>query len=527
MPIKPIKPIKRALISVSDKDGLIDFAKGLGEFGVRILSSGGTATHLKQEEIPVIEIGHYTNFPEIMNGRVKTLHPLVHGGILADRENPKHQLAMESNNISAIDLVAVHLYPFQESVEAHKSHDECIEQIDIGGVALLRAAAKNYRYVTVINDPSDYAEVLADMQQHNGATSPELRRNLAEKAFLRCASYDTNISRWLAANNPQTPRFAKRFFLAGRRTQILRYGENPQQKAAFYKTDSNGIADAQKIQGKELSYNNINDANAAFTLISEFSPHSPACIIIKHTNPCGAAIAKTPTEAYIKARAADPLSAFGGIAAFNVPLTQDVAAAILSPTNGLFLEVLIAPSAEPEALKILQTKTQLRILLSQDIIKDRNRNFGMKTVDGGFLVQDLDTTTITTPEQCTIVTRRKPNKTEWANMLFAWQIVKHTSSNAIVYARDLTAVGICGGQTSRVSAARFAALKAEEHLGAQKSVAASDAFFPFVDALLATKQAGATAVIQSGGSVNDESVIKAANDNDMAMVFTDIRHFRH
>ncbi len=524
--------IKRALISVSDKRGLKEFATCLTEFGVRILSTGGTATTIRDADIAATDVSQYTNFPEIMGGRVKTLHPLVHGGILADREDEKHVLAMESNSIGAIDLVAVHLYPFQETVEANASYEKCIEEIDIGGVALLRAAAKNHKYVTVITDPDQYEYVMADMKENQGSTSLELRRYLAETAFVRSANYDANISRWFAANNKDTELFAKRFFLTGKRNSVLRYGENPQQQAAFYRTShkEKGMAAVQQIQGKELSYNNINDASAAFSLACDLDDmKKPACVIVKHANPCGVALGKSVADAYIRARSCDPVSAFGGIVAINGTLDDELAEAILSNETGLFLEVLMAVDIQDGVLeKLLKKKPQLRVLLTGGLWDVGSQDdVDIKTVAGGFLVQQKDLGKISSPQDCQVVSARQPDAQQWDDMLFAWKIVKKVRSNAIVLAKDLVTVGMCGGQTSRVGAVNFAALKSAEHLGSEGSVLASDAFFPFADGIQAAHKAGVECVIQSGGSINDEEVIRVADEKNMILVMSGLRHFCH
>jgi phosphoribosylaminoimidazolecarboxamide formyltransferase/IMP cyclohydrolase len=522
-------PIKRALISVTNKSGLKEFAEKLHESGVEILSTGGTAKFLSSCEIPVKEVSEYTNFPEIMDGRVKTLHPKIHGGILASRSKDEHNQAMSSHDIESIDLVVVNLYAFTDIVQGENDFETCIESIDIGGPALIRAAAKNHEFVTVVTDPQDYDKILEDMSAHEGATTYNLRRRLAANAFALTATYDANIASWFGGEIDEHE-FPRRISFSGNWTQSLRYGENPHQGAALYLDGSKrpGVANPHKIQGKELSYNNLNDTDAAFELVAEFE--SPAVAIIKHANPCGVAIAQTQTEAYMNALKCDRTSAFGGIVALNRPLSSQTAAEILKT----FCEVIIAPSIEPEALEILKQKEKIRVLTTGQMPDPKQHRREVRSIAGGLLVQDVDNGYIT-EQDLRVVTEREPTDQEIRDMLFAFRVAKHVKSNAIVYAKDGATVGIGAGQMSRVDSARIAAHKAEiaaEESGAQSArtkgaVVASDAFFPFPDGLIAAAQAGITAAIQPGGSIRDEEVIKACDDRGLAMVFTDIRHFRH
>jgi len=530
-----LRPIRRALLSVSDKTGLVEFAHGLAHHRVALISTGGTAKTLRDAGLAVTEVAELTGFPEILDGRVKTLHPRIHGGLLARRDKPEHVRAMREHNIDAIDLLVCNLYPFESAVAARASFDEAIETIDIGGPALIRAAAKNHDWVTVIVDPEDYERVLTELGTQGGAMGPALRRELAQTAFARTAAYDAAISNWLSHESEQggertAPR---RYVFAGRLGQSLRYGENPHQRAAFYRTDDArfGVATARQMQGKALSYNNINDTDAACELAAEFHPATHAvCVIVKHANPCGVALAATPREAYAKARACDPVSAFGGIVAFNRTLD----AATAEDVARLFTEVITAPDASEKARAILSAKKNLRLLLTGGLPDPAADGTGFKSVSGGFLVQSRDTARVARSD-LRIVTRRQPTANEIADMLFAFAVCKHVKSNAIVYAKDLQTVGIGAGQMSRVDAARMAAMKAREAAAAADlaqpltigSAAASDAYFPFPDGLQAVAEAGATAVIQPGGSIRDDAVIKAADDVGLAMAFTGVRHFRH
>jgi len=520
--------IRRALISVSDKSGLVDFARFLHGCGVEILSTGGTAQAMRDADIPVIEVGDHTGFPEILDGRVKTLHPKVHGGILGKRSDPAHLATMEEHDIDPIDLIVVNLYPFEATVAAGADYDTCVENIDIGGPAMIRSAAKNHDGVTIVTDAEDYDAVIEDMKANDGATSPALRRRLAGTAYARTAAYDTAIGRWFAEQNDDA--FPRRFSLSGTRVQSLRYGENPHQKAAFYATgnDRPGVATATQIQGKELSYNNLNDTDAAFELAAEFE--TPAMAIIKHANPCGVALGDTLADAYAKALKCDPVSAFGGIIAVNRPMDAAAAEAM----KDIFLEVVIAPEVTAEAREIFAAKKNLRVLETGGMPDPAAPGLTTKLLSGGFLLQDRDSGRIG-KDDLKIVTRREPSDREIADMLFAFAVCKHVKSNAIVYAKDGATVGIGAGQMSRVDSSRIAARKSEDAAEAagetdalvKGSVVASDAFFPFADGLLAAADAGATAVIQPGGSIRDEEVIAAADEASLAMVFTGMRHFRH
>lgn len=522
-------PIRRALISVSDKTGMLDLARALHAHGVELLSTGGTSGMIREAGLPVRDVSDVTGFPEMMDGRVKTLHPKVHGGLLALRDNAEHVAAMTTHGIEAIDLLVVNLYPFEETVAKGADYDTCIENIDIGGPAMIRAASKNHAFVAVVTDPADYADLLAQLDANEGATTLPFRQHLALTAYSRTAAYDTAVSTWLAgAIGETTPRYRS---FAGKLAQGLRYGENPHQSAAFYTNGSGrpGVATAKQWQGKELSYNNINDTDAAFELVAEFKS-GPACAIIKHANPCGVGQGKTLTEAYQRAYQCDQTSAFGGIVALNQPLDAATAEEIVK----IFTEVVIAPGASDEARAIFATKKNLR-LLTTDALPDAGKgNLAFRQVAGGFLVQDSDVDTIT-PADLKVVTKRAPTKGELADLLFAWKVAKHVKSNAIVYVKDGATVGVGAGQMSRVDSTRIAARKAEDMadvLGLAQtptigSVVASDAFFPFPDGLLTAAAAGATAVIQPGGSMNDQAVIDAADAEGLAMVFTGQRHFRH
>ncbi|MBK20458.1 MAG: bifunctional phosphoribosylaminoimidazolecarboxamide formyltransferase/inosine monophosphate cyclohydrolase [Rhodospirillaceae bacterium] len=520
--------ITRALISVSDKQNLEKLGKFLSESGVEILSTGGSAKALSDAGIPVKEVGDHTGFPEIMNGRVKTLHPKIHGGILARRSDETHLAAMRDHDIAPIDMIVVNLYPFEETVAAGADFETCIENIDIGGPSLIRAAAKNHESITVITDTLDYDAVIAEMKENEGATTPELRRQLAARAYAKTAAYDAAIADWFAKQNGDE--FPQRHTLAGNRAQIMRYGENPHQSAAFYRTadDRPGVATASQLQGKELSYNNLNDTDAAFELVAEFS--EPAVAIIKHANPCGVAIGNSLSDAYNRALKCDPVSAFGGIIAVNRELDADAAKEMAE----LFLEVIIAPEVTDAAKEILAAKKNLRVLATNGMPASDEPGMTLKMLAGGYLLQSRDAAHVTAGDLKT-VTKREPSEQELADLIFAFTVCKHVKSNAIVYAKDGATVGIGAGQMSRVDSCRIAAQKsadAAEAAGegdplAIGSVVASDAFFPFADGLLTAAAAGATAVIQPGGSIRDDEVIAAADDNDLAMVLTGIRHFRH
>ncbi|KUJ73655.1 bifunctional phosphoribosylaminoimidazolecarboxamide formyltransferase/inosine monophosphate cyclohydrolase [Ruegeria marisrubri] len=526
-----LHPVRRALISVSDKTGLIELGKALADRGVELLSTGGTARALRDAGLTVKDVSEVTGFPEMMDGRVKTLHPMVHGGLLALRDNDAHVAAMEQHGIGGIDLLVVNLYPFEATVARGAGWDECIENIDIGGPAMIRAAAKNHAFVNVVVDVEDYEKLLGDMDQHDGATCPKFRRKLAQKAYARTAAYDAAVSNWMAgALELEAPR--RRAF-AGELKQTLRYGENSHQKAAFYTDGSNrpGVATAVQLQGKELSYNNINDTDAAYELVAEFDPaESAAVAIIKHANPCGVARAGTLAEAYQKAFDCDRTSAFGGIVALNRPLDAETAARITE----IFTEVVIAPGASDEAKEIFAAKKNLRLLLTEALPDPRQPIVAYKQVAGGMLVQDKDVGYVGM-EDLKVVTEKAPTEAQMQDLLFAWKVAKHVKSNAIVYVKDNATVGVGAGQMSRLDSANVAAAKAErmaKELGLPESLAkgcavASDAFFPFPDGLLEAAAAGGTCVIQPGGSMRDEEVIKAANEAGLAMVFTGMRHFRH
>ena len=522
--------VGRALISVSDKSGLLDLARALAAMGVELISTGGTSGMLRTAGLTVRDVSDVTGFPEMMDGRVKTLHPNVHGGLLALRDDDEHLLAMAAHGIEPIDLLIVNLYPFEETVAKGADHATCIENIDIGGPAMIRAAAKNHRFVTVVTDPADYAQLIDQMKGNSGATTLAFRQKLALTAYARTAAYDTAVSTWLAGELKETaPRYRA---FAGKLAQPLRYGENPHQGAAFYTDGSRreGVATARQWQGKELSYNNINDTDAAFELVAEFAGKGPACAIIKHANPCGVGMGGTLLEAYLRAYHCDQTSAFGGIVALNQPLDAATAEEIVK----IFTEVVIAPGASDEARAIFATKKNLRLLTTAGLPDAKKGGLSFRQVAGGFLVQDADIDSITAAD-LKVVTKRAPTKGELADLLFAWKVAKHVKSNAIVYVKDGATVGVGAGQMSRVDSTRIAARKAQdmaEALGLAQSpaigsVVASDAFFPFPDGLLTAAEAGATALIQPGGSMNDPAVIEAADKAGLAMVFTGQRHFRH
>ena len=526
-----LAPIARALISVSDKTGLLDFARGLAERGVELLSTGGTSAMLREAGLTVRDVADVTGFPEMMDGRVKTLHPKVHGGLLALRDNAGHVAAMQEHGIEPIDLLVVNLYPFEATVAKGADYDTCVENIDIGGPAMIRAAAKNHAHVAVVVDPEDYEKLLGDMDQHGGKTCPKFRRKLAQRAYARTAAYDAAVSTWLAgAIGDAAPR--RRAF-AGTLAQTLRYGENPHQSAAFY-TDGSvrpGVSTAVQHQGKELSYNNINDTDAAFELVAEFDPaDGPACAIIKHANPCGVARGATLLEAYKSAYDCDRTSAFGGIVALNQVLDAATAEEICQ----IFTEVVIAPGADDAARAVFAAKKNLRLLTTDGLPDPKSPGLAYRQVAGGFLVQDRDNGVISEAD-LKVVTKRAPSAKELKDLLFAWKVAKHVKSNAIVYVKDGATMGIGAGQMSRVDSTRIAARKSAdmaEALGlaaptVKGSVVASDAFFPFPDGLLTAAEAGATAVIQPGGSMRDDEVVAAADKAGLAMVFTGQRHFRH
>jgi phosphoribosylaminoimidazolecarboxamide formyltransferase/IMP cyclohydrolase len=524
-----LKPVTRALISVSDKDGIVDFASKLAAHGVELVSTGGTAGLLAQSGLPVKDVSELTGFPEMMDGRVKTLHPMVHGGLLAIRDNGDHQAAMDAHNILPIDLLVVNLYPFEATVAGGGDYATCVENIDIGGPAMIRAAAKNHEDVAVLVDGDDYEAVLTALEA--GGTDRALRQRLAQKAYARTAAYDAAISNWMAQElDIDMPDYRA---FGGKLNQALRYGENPHQQAGFYAggTARKGVATARQIQGKALSYNNINDTDAAFELVSEFAAHdAPACAIIKHANPCGVALGETPAAAFANALRCDPVSAFGGIIAMNKPLDAATAQAI----TDIFTEVIIAPEADEAARAIIAAKKNLRLLVTDGLPEPHDAGLSVRNVAGGYLVQNRDNGHIGAGD-LTCVTKRQPSAAEMADLLFAWRVAKHVKSNAIVYVKDQATVGIGAGQMSRLDSSRIAARKsidAAEACGAdaplaQGSVVASDAFFPFADGLLSAAEAGASAVIQPGGSIRDDEVIAAADEAGLAMVFTGMRHFRH
>ncbi len=524
-------PVRRALLSVSDKTGLVELGKALADRRVELLSTGGTAKALRDAGLDVIDVSEVTGFPEMMDGRVKTLHPMVHGGLLALRENDNHTAAMEQHGIGAIDLLVVNLYPFEETVAKGAGYDECIENIDIGGPAMIRAAAKNHAYVNVVVDVEDYSALLDQLEENYGKTALGFRQWLAKTAYARTAAYDAAVSGWMASQlKIDVPR---RVSFAGQFAQPLRYGENPHQQAAFYTDGSNraGVATARQHQGKELSYNNINDTDAAFELVAEFDPDDgPACAIIKHANPCGVAKGKTLLEAYRNAFDCDRTSAFGGIVALNRPLDAETAQEI----TGIFTEVVIAPGASEEAKEIFAAKKNLRLLTTDGLPDVTTGGKTVRQVAGGLLVQDKDNGFVGR-DDLKVVTQKAPTAEQLNDLLFAWKVAKHVKSNAIVYVRDGATVGVGAGQMSRLDSALIAAKKAErmaDALGLEQqltigSAVASDAFFPFPDGLMEAAAAGATCVIQPGGSMRDDEVIAAADAAGLAMVFTGMRHFRH
>ena len=527
-PTPDLAKIGRALISVSDKTGLVELGTALAAHGVAILSTGGSAKTLREAGIEVVEVSDHTGFPEIMDGRVKTLQPAIHGGILARRTDPGHATAMSDHKIAPIDLVVVNLYPFEATVARGADFPTCIENIDIGGPALIRASAKNHDFVTVVVDPADYVSVLDELAATKGATSLALRRKLAAKAYARTAAYDSAIATWFSGQQGET--FPERLTLAADRVQILRYGENPHQQAAFYSDGSKrpGVATARQVQGKELSYNNINDTDAAYECVAEFA--EPAVVVIKHANPSGVAIGADQYSAYLKAYACDPVSIYGGIVALNRTLEAQTATDLAKR----FLEVIIAPDISPDALEILARRKDVRVLIAGTLPDPASAGMTLKSVAGGYLFQTRDGGRVTRAD-LKVVTKRTPTDRELADLVFAFTVAKHVKSNAIVYAKDGATVGVGAGQMNRRDSSRIAALRAAESGEIAKlaqspalgSVVASDAFFPFADGLLAAAEAGATAVIQPGGSMRDQEVIEAADKAGLAMVFTGMRHFRH
>jgi len=525
-----LKP-RRALLSVSDKTGLVELAHRLDNLGVELVSTGGTAHALSAAGLEVTDVSTLTNFPEIMDGRVKTLHPKIHGGLLAIRDDPRHASAMQKYNIDAIDILVVNLYPFEEVSKGGADFATILENIDIGGPAMIRAGAKNHGYCAVLTDIQDYDCLFEEMDKHEGQLSLAFRRQLAARAFARIAAYDVAIADWF--NRQIDDDLPQWHACMAKRQSLMRYGENPHQKAALYLDGTNraGIATAQIVQGKPLSYNNIADGDAAFELVSEFSPETQAAVaIIKHANPCGVGLGENVLQAYLKAHACDPTSAFGGIVALNRELDEETAAEIVK----IFTEVIIAPQASAPARALIAHKPNLRLVLTGSMANPSDDAFLLRSVSGGFLVQMRDNVSIDALP-LRVVSQRPPTQDEWQDLKFAFCVAKHVKSNAIVYAKQGATVGIGAGQMSRLDSARIAALKAQDIARAanidvpatQGSVVASDAFFPFADGLLAAVEAGATAVIQPGGSLRDEEVIAAANVHDIAMVFTGSRHFRH
>ena len=530
MPEK-LRRVARALLSVSDKTGLIEFARALAAHGVELVSTGGTAKAIAEAGLKVKDVSELTAFPEMMDGRVKTLHPKVHGALLAIRDNAEHKSAMAAHGIAPIDLLVVNLYPFEATVDRGAEFADCIENIDIGGPAMIRAAAKNHDDVAVVVEAADYQTVLDELAANQGATSLTLRRRLAAKAYARTATYDAAISNWFAGElKTEAPDFRA---FGGRLIQSLRYGENPHQNAAFYALPDKraGVSTARQLQGKELSYNNINDTDAAYECVAEFDPaRTAACVIVKHANPCGVAEGANLLSAYRKALACDQTSAYGGIIALNRTLDAETARAVTE----IFTEVIIAPDATEEAIAIVAKRRTLRLLLAGSLPDPRARGLTAKTVAGGLLVQSRDNAVVD-DTALKVATRRAPTDAEMRDLKFAFRVAKHVKSNTIVYAKDLATVGVGAGQMSRVDSARIAARKAQDAAAELKlaepltrgSVVASDAFFPFADGMLACIEAGATAVIQPGGSMRDDEVIKAADEHGIAMVFTGVRHFRH
>jgi len=524
--------ISRALLSVSDKDGLVELGQALARHEVELVSTDGTAKALREAGLEVRAISELTGSPEMMDGRVKTLHPKVHGGLLAVRDNDQHVAAMAAHDISAIDLVVVNLYPFVATVALGANRPDIIENIDIGGPSLVRSAAKNHAYVAIVTDPADYGELIEALDADDGKTSLDFRKRLAAKAFAATAAYDSMIASWFAFAD-QGEQFPERLQIPVQRKQGLRYGENPHQAAALYVPDmpgAQGIAQAEQLQGKELSYNNFNDADAALELVAEFGMAEPTCVIVKHANPCGVAVSGSPLNAYKAAFACDTVSAFGGIVALNQPLDAETATAITEN----FTEVVIAPDANEDAREVFAKKKNLRLLLTGDFADSARPGMTIKTIAGGLLFQARDNGGVI-EDDLKVVTERQPTEQELADCLFAWRVAKHVKSNAIVYAKDGSTVGVGAGQMNRLESSRVAAWKAKD--AAEKagwpeprtigSAVASDAFFPFADGLIAAVEAGATAVIQPGGSIRDDDVIEAANKAGLAMTFTGMRHFRH
>ena len=517
--------IKTALISVSDKSGLEKIVHTLKEHEVKIVSTGGTAKAIADMGVDVMDVSTLTNFPEMMDGRVKTLHPNVHGGLLAKRDNKDHVQSQTEHGIEDIDLIIVNLYPFEETINTQENEEICIENIDIGGPAMLRSAAKNHKFVTVVTDVNDYSDVINEMKENDGATTLDFRKKLAAKTFSMTAYYDSMISNWFHRDQSD---HINNFSSAGKLSSKLRYGENPHQSAGLYKSTQHqsGIPYATLLQGKELSYNNINDSDAALQLIKEFDKDSPSVAIIKHANPCGVASGATLCEAYTKAFSCDTTSAFGGIVALNQKIDKDTATEIIK----IFTEVIIAPDVSDEAKEIFRSKNNLRVLILSSLHK-HNNSHNYKSIEGGILVQSNDNED-SSESDLKIVTEKKPSDQEIEDMLFAFKVCKHVKSNAIIYVKNKKTIGIGAGQMSRIDSAKIASQKNSEMEKSDEnsianSVVASDAFFPFADGLLVTISFGAKAVIQPGGSVKDDEVIKAANEAGISMVFTGTRHFRH
>jgi phosphoribosylaminoimidazolecarboxamide formyltransferase/IMP cyclohydrolase len=526
-----LRRVSRALLSVSDKAGLVDFARALSARGIDLVSTGGTRRVLTEAGLTVKDVSELTGFPEMMDGRVKTLHPKVHGGLLAIRDNPEHQAAMYAHGIEPIDLLIVDLYPFQQTVARGAGFDECVENIDIGGPAMIRAAAKNHADVVVVTDIADLPRILAELDEHQGQTTGAFRRKLAQTAYARTAAYDAAISNWLAITLQEPAPLYRA--LGGRLSEPMRYGENPHQAAGFYLTGEKrfGVATARQVQGKQLSYNNVNDTDAAFECVAEFDPARTAAVaIIKHANPCGVAEGASLGEAYERALRCDPISAYGGIIAVNRKLDADAVAKMVD----VFTEVIIAPDADEEAIALIAGKKSLRLLLTGGLPDPRAPGLTLRSVAGGFLAQGRDNA-IVDDMRLDVVTKRPPTNRELGDLRFAFRVAKHVKSNAIIYAKEGATVGIGAGQMSRVDSSRIAAWKSEEAAKAaglsqslaKGSVVASDAFFPFADGLLAAAEAGATAVIQPGGSKRDAEVIEACDSAGVAMIFTKRRHFRH
>jgi len=524
--------IKRALLSVSDKSGLVELGEALAARDVELVSTGGTAKALRDAGLDVKDVSDLTGFPEMMDGRVKTLHPMVHGGLLAVRDNPAHAAAMDEHAIGAIDLVVVNLYPFEATVMRGAERPDIIENIDIGGPSMVRSAAKNHQFVTIVTDPSDYPTLMDEVGTQDCATSLDFRKKMAAKAFAATAAYDSMISQWFAFAD-QGQLFPDMLAVNGNRVAELRYGENPHQKAALYTPvgpHGAGIAQAEQLQGKELSYNNYNDADAALELCAEFRGGEPAVVIVKHANPCGVAQRATLAEAWEEALACDSVSAFGGIVAVNTQLDGPTAEAIAK----IFTEVVIAPAISDAARAVFAKKKNLRLLVTGDLPDPRRGGLAVKPITGGLIVQSRDNGSITT-DDLKVVTKREPTEQELKDCLFAWTVARHVKSNAIVYAKDGATAGIGAGQMNRRDSSRIAAMKAAEaaetygwaQSRAVGSAVASDAFFPFADGLLSAAEAGATAIIQPGGSIRDDEVIAAADEAGLAMVFTGMRHFRH